>query len=144
MRHEPKRRTRKAQPPRRGLPIGVRILLEEVCLDWRRMPATPPNEPHRGEKAEQQSIHNMLDATRCPYWDSSQPFAPLITSGLPDIIAFNVRVTPWRIGAIEVKADGAAQSPEQRAFEEACRRSGIDYILGGAREVALWLGLETR
>jgi len=137
-----------ALDPPRGLGAVLRRLWHELQesgdLDRVQVAAPAlPHEPIRDEKTEQRQIKQMLDACKIAYFDTSQPFHPLITPGLPDLLCFDASEDPtWRLFFIEVKRRGEKQSRAQRLFQECCTRAGIPYVCGSTEEVAAFLGLE--
>jgi hypothetical protein len=129
-------------PPSFGVVLR-RLWAEGIGKLVARCPPARGLEPKRSEKVEQTALKQMFNGLGyVAYFDTSQPFHPAITPGLPDLLCFDTRCTPWRLFFVEAKRRGAWQSPSQRLFEHCCQQVGIDYVLGGVQEVGRYLGLE--
>lgn len=89
-------------------------------------PASPKRVRRAPEKQEQARIRVLLTALRFSIYDTSQPFHPAITPGVPDIIAFGVTEMIY----VEVKAPGGKLSPAQLLFRANCARTGTPYLFG--------------
>lgn len=63
------------------------------------------------------------------------------TPGLPDVMAFLPArgERKGRLVMIEVKAPGGRARPDQLAFQDACRATGVAHVLGGLDQVVTWL-----
>jgi hypothetical protein len=112
-----------------------RILAERALSD--RGPKIV-GEPGVSEKQVQRRIYNRLKELGAVVYWMSQPRESGISVGVPDLLFF-LPGDPWRMGWIEVKADGGRQSVAQRRFQVRCDLAGITCLVGGMAEVEAYL-----
>jgi hypothetical protein len=98
---------------------------------------TPPS-----EKEVEAQCDQLMKALGWQLVRFSQPRHTMQSHGIPDRRYYpprDRRGDEWGPFWFECKREGGKQRPEQKDFEQMCRKHEEDYVLGGLKELAAYL-----